>query len=143
MADVSREHNSSPMPGVARNSDPALDISREHHHEHLHHSANAEKGHSEHDHVAYTVGTTRNEPNVIPQADPNDGLHHHHHPAERHISHDIEKGGLEYEEKGSLGRGHALSDPETLEETRPGFFTRFYRRFRPVFHAVIGAFFTG
>lgn len=141
-ADVPREHNTSPMPGVARNPDPALDVVKEHHHEHLHHDANAEKGHNEFDHPAYTTGTT-DEPHVIPRADRNeDALHRRRHaPAE----HDIEKtGGLEYEEKqGSLSKGRNSSDPEIEEEPRRHFFARFYRKYRVFFHVFIGLLFTG
>jgi CNT family concentrative nucleoside transporter len=127
--DASREqHNSSPMPGVAPNPDPALDISKEHHHEHLHHGANAERGHTEQDHVAYTVGTTHNDPGVIPKASPME-------------SHDVEKGGLEYGEKGSLSGGRVETDSDVSGDRH--WFRSFYRRYRIVFHVLIGAFFTG
>jgi CNT family concentrative nucleoside transporter len=146
MADLSREHNSSPMPGVRPNPDPALDISHEHHHGHLHHSANAERGHTEHDQVAYTTGTTFNEPAVIPKPDPNDESYHRH----GHVEHDTEKsGGLEFAEKGSLSKGEASSEPEIVEEHRGFFwllkndFRGFYRRYRIFFHIFIGALFTG
>lgn len=144
MADLSREHNSSPMPGVVRNDDPALDISKEHHHEHLHHGAHAEKGHTEHDHVAYTTGTTE-EPGVIPKADPNDdALHRRHHP-ERHAEHDIEKlGGLEYEEKGSSGKRRSSSDHDAeVENPKRYSLSRLYRQFRLPVHLFIAALFTG
>ncbi|KAF2735756.1 H+/nucleoside cotransporter-like protein [Polyplosphaeria fusca] len=145
MADLSREHNSSPMPGVMRNDDPALDIAHEHHHDHLHHGAHAEKGHTEHDHVAYSTGTTQ-EPGVIPPADPNDdALHRRRHP-EKHAVHDIEKtGGLDYEEKGSFGKGRTSSDPAVIEEEDPKrhTFSRFYKSYRIFFHIFIGMLFTG
>lgn len=131
VVDVSREqHNSSPMPGVAPNPDPALDISKEHHHEHLHHSANAEKGHAEKDHVAYTMGTTVNEPSVIPPASPLE-------------QHDLEKGGLQYGEKSSLKGEPVGTDSDVTTEEKKHRWRSFYRRYRIVFHALIGAFFTG
>ncbi|KAF2189171.1 hypothetical protein K469DRAFT_683614 [Zopfia rhizophila CBS 207.26] len=144
MADISREHNASPMPGVVRNPDPALDIAREHHHEHLHHGVNAENGHQHnHDHVAYTRGTT-DEPGVIPKADPNDdGLHRRRHP-ERPAEHDIEKtGGLEYEEKGSLSNRRTSSDPEEEVDPKRHRISNFYKKYRIFFHIFIGALFTG
>jgi CNT family concentrative nucleoside transporter len=125
VVDAPREgHNSSPMPGVAHNPDPALDPANQHHHDHLHHGANAEKGHTEKDHVAYTSGTTFNDPGVIPQPSP---------------IHDIEKAKLEYGEKGK----HAESDTEPSEANDRHRFRSIYRRYRIVFHILIGAFFTG
>ncbi|KAF2661957.1 hypothetical protein K491DRAFT_710380 [Lophiostoma macrostomum CBS 122681] len=148
---MAHEHNSSPMPGVVRNNDPALDIAREHHHEHLHHSARAEAGHASHDNVSYTTGTTRNEPGVIPPADPNDDALHRRHQHERYTAeHDIEKnGGLEYEEKGSLNKGRSSSDPDAeIKDRKPQYvptwlFYFFKRYWRIISHVVIGALFTG
>jgi CNT family concentrative nucleoside transporter len=147
MADLSREHNSSPMPGVRPNPDPALDVANEHTHEHLHHGANAERGHT--DHVAYTTGTTFNEPSVIPNPDPNDDSYHRH----GHVEHDIEKSGaLEFAEKGSLSKGDGSSEPEGVVERTTILdylfwplrdFKGFYRRFRICFHLFFGALFTG
>jgi CNT family concentrative nucleoside transporter len=132
MADLSHEHNSSPMPGVVRNPDPALDISREHHHEHLHHSALAEKGHSSADHSSYTIGTTV-DPSIIPDAD-----------RRGHAVHDIEKaGGLEYEEKNSLNKSRTGSDPEAEVDPQRHSASRYYRKYRVVVHVFIGALFTG
>lgn len=147
MADLSRDaHNSSPMPGVVRNPDPALDISKEHHHGHIHHGAHAEKGHTEHDHPAYTKGTTVNEPSVIPAPDPNDdALHRHHHP-ERAAEHDIEKtGGFTYDEKNSMRNTRSSSDPHVEEEVDPKrhWVSRLYKRYRVFVHIFIGALFTG
>jgi CNT family concentrative nucleoside transporter len=142
MADAREAHNSSPMPGVVRNTDPALDISHEHYHEHTHHGAHAEKGHTAADHPAYTVGTTYNEPGVIPAADPNDDALHRRHLGEK----DIEKnGGFEFEEKGSLGREQASSGAEVVEEEggRRWSVGALYRRFRLPVHIFIGALFTG
>lgn len=136
MADLSREHNSSPMPGVRPNPDPALDIAHEHHHEHLHHAATAEKGHTERDHPTYTTGTTFNEPGLIPKPDPNDESY-------RHVDHDLEKhGGIEIGEKGSLSKAESPSEREHVEEQKFSF-GAFYKRFRVFFHIFIGALFTG
>ena len=146
MADISREHNNSPQVGVVRNNDPALDIKREHHHEHLHHSARAEAGHTEHDHVAYTTGTTPNEPSIIPAADPNDDALHRRHKAEKYAAeHDIEKtGGLEYEEKGSLGKGRVSSDPDSdIEDPKRHTISSLYRKYRIWVHLFVAALFTG
>ncbi|KAF2743051.1 sodium/nucleoside cotransporter 1 /nucleoside cotransporter 1 [Sporormia fimetaria CBS 119925] len=135
MADINRAHNSSPVPGgVAPNPDPALDVAHEHHHPHLHHSSAAEKGHTERDHPAYTVGTTPNDPGVIPEPSPR---------AANFDNVDIEKkANLGYEEKGSLNR--SSSNPDVVDEQpKRGGFKAFYARFRWAFHILIGAFFTG
>jgi CNT family concentrative nucleoside transporter len=141
MANVSREHNSSPMPGVVPNPDPALDIAHEHHHSHLHHGAHA---HAElrDEKVAYTTGTT-NEPSVIPTPDPNDdALHRLGHPERKEV--DVEKNGAYYEaEHGSLEKeSHANGAAEEVDPKRHSF-SRFYRKYRIFFHILIGAFFTG
>lgn len=139
MSDISREgHNSSPMPGVVRNSDPALDIAKEHDHAHLHHGTHA----ADHDHVAYTTGTTQNEPSVIPIADPNDDALHRR---RLHAGHDIEKtGGIDYEEKGSMSKARSSSDPELMEEDpKKHVISNFYAKYRIFFHIFIGMLFTG
>ncbi|KAF2796138.1 hypothetical protein K505DRAFT_238493 [Melanomma pulvis-pyrius CBS 109.77] len=139
MSDISREeHNSSPMPGVVRNSDPALDIAKEHDHAHLHHGTHA----ADHDHVVYTTGTTHNEPSVIPVADPNDDALHRR---RIHADHDIEKtGGIDYEEKGSMSKARSSSDPELIEEdTKRHLLSNFYAKYRIFFHIFIGMLFTG
>lgn len=137
MADLSREHNSSPMPGVRPNPDPALDIAHEHHHEHMHHAPSAEKGHTEHDHPAYTTGTTFNEPGVIPKPDPNDESY-------RNLDRDLEKeGGIEIGEKGSLSKGESPSERENAVEKPKFSLGAFYKKYRVFFHVFIGALFTG
>jgi concentrative nucleoside transporter, CNT family len=144
MTDINRTHNSSPMPGVVPNPDPALDIAKEHQHPHLHHGAHAEKGHTEHDHMAYTTGTTK-EPHIIPDASPlDDQLHRRHHP-ERHAGHDIEKsGGLAYdEEKGSMSKPRSSDDPVVEVDSQRHLVSKFYATYRMFFHLFIGLFFTG
>lgn len=143
MADVTPAHNSSPMPGVARNPDPALDVANEHTHPHLHHSERVEKAHAQEHNVVYTTGTTPNEPTLLLNADPSsDALHRR-----RHAEHDIEKtGGLDtYEEKGSLSKGRSSSDPEAAEEVDPKSHrvSNFYRKYRIFFHIFLGMLFTG
>jgi len=140
-ADILRDgHNSSPMPGVVRNNDPALDIAHEHDHPHLHHGAHTAA--TNHDHVAYTTGTTSNEPSVIPKADPNDDALHRR---KLHAEHDIEKtGGIDYEEKGSLSKGRNSSDPDLIEEDpKRHSFSGFYAKYRVFFHIFFAMFLTG
>lgn len=144
MADPSREHNASPMPGVHPNPDPALDISNEHHHVHKNHSAFAEKGRS--DEVVYATGTTP-ERGVIPPAIHPDELHHR-----RPADHDIEKTGAYYEaENGSLDKDSPQSeDKEARDEAlkeRFGLFFHvivFWRRWgRILVHIFIAKLMTG
>lgn len=135
------EHNSSPMPGMVQNNDPALDISREHHHEHIHHGASA---HAEtHDDKAYSKGTTLNEPSVIPAQDPNDdALHRRHHPERDEL--DIEKSGGYYEtEHGSLEKDSHTNGVAEEADPKRHKFSGFYRRYRIFFHIFIGMLFTG
>lgn len=142
MAAVSPEHNSSPMPGVVRNPDPALDIAHEHHHEHLHHGGAAHADLT--DHKAYTAGTTPNEPSVIPPRDPNDdALHRLGHPERKDV--DIEKsGGGYYEtEQGSLEKDSHTNGVAEDEEPKKHTFSMYYRRFRIFVHIFIGMLFTG
>ncbi|KAF2864874.1 sodium/nucleoside cotransporter 1 /nucleoside cotransporter 1 [Massariosphaeria phaeospora] len=138
MADLKHEHNSSPMPGVVANPDPALDIKREHHHEHVHHGAHAEKGQFASDNPAYTSGTTM-EPSVIPMADPNDDALHRRRLAE----HDIEKTGGVYEENGSFSKDRNSSNPDGEDDPKRHGFSNFYTKYRLFFHIFIGMFFTG
>jgi CNT family concentrative nucleoside transporter len=139
--DLSREgHNSSPMPGVVRNNDPALDIAKEHDHTHLHHGAHAAAVH--HDNIVYTTGTTYNEPSIIPAADPNDDALHRRH---LHGEHDVEKsGGLYGEEKVSMSKGRSSSDPDLAEvDPKRHYVADFYAAYRLFFHIFIGMLFTG
>lgn len=142
LIDKMAEHNSSPMPGVVRNPDPALDIAHEHQHTHLHHSSHA-KPEGSHENVVYTSGTTVNEPRVIPAQDPNDDALHRLGQADRKEV-DIEKSGGYYEtEHGSLGKD---SNPNGVaEEADPQRhnFARLYRKYRFVFHIFIAMLFTG
>ncbi|KAF1851503.1 sodium/nucleoside cotransporter 1 /nucleoside cotransporter 1 [Cucurbitaria berberidis CBS 394.84] len=138
-ADLRVEHNSSPMPGVVRNNDPALDIAREHEHEHVHHSARA----SHTDNVVYTTGTT-DDRSTVPTPSAQDSHLHHRHPLdEKHVEHDLEKSaGYDYEvEKGT----HSSADPELEAEKRKKWYSPsvLYRKYRLPVHIFIGALFTG
>lgn len=121
-------HNSSPQHHVVPNLDPALEISNEHHHRHLHHDAFAEKGRE--DEVVYSKGTTF-EKSIIPEESPQDhDLHRRRHP---------EKGGVEVEdaEKGVSPIRSEEADPQTHT------FSRFYAKYRIFFHLFIWLLFTG
>ncbi|KAF1935559.1 H+/nucleoside cotransporter-like protein [Clathrospora elynae] len=138
MAESREQHNGSPMPGVVRNNDPALDIAREHDHQHVHHSARA----AHPDNIVYTTGTTDDRSNV-PNASAQDSHVHHRHPLdEKHASQDLEKaGGYDYEVEKATG---SSSDPEGEVEKKERYsFSVLYRRFRLPIHIFIGALFTG
>jgi CNT family concentrative nucleoside transporter len=130
-----REHNNSPMPGVARNNDPALDIAREHQHEHVHHSAHALPA----DNAVYTTGTTDEKSNI-----PNQDSHlHHRHLDEKHVDLDIEKAdGYNYEVEKAT---HSTSDPEPEIEKKKWWtsLSAFYRKFRLPIHLYLAFHFTG
>lgn len=133
---------------LAHNPDLALHESREHHHEHLHHSAHALQGRT--DDVVYSKGTT-DEPSVIPRADINDDyMHRHKHAEAARGSSDIEKP-HKYEEKDSktydAEKGSIISpahtaDPEHSDPQRHKV-SRFYKKYRIFFHLAILALFTG
>ncbi|KAI9837113.1 MAG: hypothetical protein M1819_000764 [Sarea resinae] len=127
------DHNASAQHGVAPNPDPALNISREHHHPHLHHDAFAEKGRE--DEVVFSKGTSFDKP-TIPDQNP------HGHGRAQLNELEGAKGGVDVadEEKGSIG------PVETEEEALPqaGFgIDRFYRRYRVFVHIFIWLLFTG
>jgi CNT family concentrative nucleoside transporter len=134
MADIRDQHNGSPMPGVARNDDPALDIAREHDHPHVHHSARA----AHPDNIVYTTGTTDEKTSKLFQPSALDSHLH-----QRHSAGDIEKaGGYDYEVEKAT---RSSSDPEMEAEKKLWYtsFSAFYRAFRLPIHVFIGALFTG
>ncbi|KAL1620969.1 putative h+ nucleoside cotransporter [Diplodia seriata] len=127
---MAAEHNSSPQQHVAANPDPALDVSREHFHPHLHHDDTAEKGHR--DEIAYSQGTTHGAATI-----PAESTVHHRGASEK----SMEKEGvidIDDAEKGSTSQV-ARAD----EEKKRGPVGRFYSRFRIFFHLFIWLFFTG
>ena len=136
--DVTRDsaelHNTSPQYQVERNTDPSLDMSKEHRHAHLHHNASATAGR---DHVEYSIGTTF-ESSTMPPQDPQDhALHRRHHPEEE----DRIKAGavnITNAEKGTLS-------PAVSEEEDPQTHTlaRFYGKFKIGFHVFAWLLFTG
>ena len=126
-------HNASPQIGVIRNNDPALDIAREHHHGHLHHSAAAVKGLE--NEVSYTKGTT-DEPSTIPRADAMDNALHRRHKVEEsgYASKMME---VQDEEKGTMSHTPSEEDP------RHHGLSNWYSRFRVFVHIFIFMLFTG
>ncbi|KAF2820265.1 H+/nucleoside cotransporter-like protein [Ophiobolus disseminans] len=135
MAD--RAHNSSPMPGVHPNPDPALNIAQEHEHQHLHHSAHA--AHVDNSTPVYTSGTTDEKVSKLLQPSAQDSHLQH-----RHVGGDLEKNGgfADYEEK----RTRSSSDPdhEIEVEKKPWYSPSvLYRKYRLPVHIFIGMFFTG
>jgi CNT family concentrative nucleoside transporter len=135
MAD--REHNSSAMPGMTHNPDVALDRSREHTHEHVHHSTHAV--HQDNSTPVYTTGTTDEKVSKLLQPSAQDS-HLQHRGA--YPPQDVEKsGGLDYEEKGT----RSSSDPEAEDVEKKKWYSPsvLYRRYRLPAHILIGALFTG
>jgi CNT family concentrative nucleoside transporter len=130
---------------LVHNPDLALHESREHHHEHLHHSNNAEKGRT--DDVHYTKGTT-NEPGMVPRPDVNDDYLHRHKQHERDSS-SAGKDQVNYDEKDykyDAEKGHiSPTHTQNAEEADPQRHkvSRFYKKYRIVFHLVLAALFTG
>ncbi|KAK5163022.1 hypothetical protein LTR04_002802 [Oleoguttula sp. CCFEE 6159] len=131
-------HNASSQRNVATNHDPALDVSHEHRHGHLHHDAFAERGRE--DEIAYSKGTTH-ESSVIPDQDPQDHyLHRRHHP---------EKQGHEMEEKSAVfvdaerGDITPTATPAQEEDPKSHKLSGFYSRYRILFHLFIWLLFTG
>ncbi|KAF2853608.1 H+/nucleoside cotransporter-like protein [Plenodomus tracheiphilus IPT5] len=137
MADM-RDHNSSPMPGVAHNPDPALDIAREHEHQHVHHSARA----AHPDNIVYTSGTTDDRSTVPTPSAQDSHLHYRHQSDEKHGQHDFEKaGGYDYEVEKAT---HSSGEHEPEAEKKPWYSPSvLYRKYRLPIHIFIGKFFTG
>ncbi|KAJ6193041.1 sodium/nucleoside cotransporter 1 /nucleoside cotransporter 1 [Bipolaris maydis] len=138
MADIREPHNASPQEGVARNNDPALDIAHEHQHPHVHHSPRA----AHPDNVVYTTGTTDEKPSEFLSASAQDS-HAHSHPVIADEKHQLGKnGGYDYEVEKAT---RSSSDPDMEGEKRKKWYSpsSLYKKYRPVFHIVIGMFFTG
>ena len=130
-ADLPKEHNTSPQHHVTPNSDPALNVSREHHHAHLHHDTYSEQDRE--DEVVYSKGTTF-ERSTIPHQDPLDhALHRRSNAAE----HDSGRVDVADAEKGTLEPVRSEEDPQTHT------FSTFYAKHRIYFHLFIWLLFTG
>jgi hypothetical protein len=126
--EVKHGHNTSTQHDVELNSDLALHLSREHHHQHIHHSAHAQKGRT--DEPFYSKGTT-SEISAIPDAGPQDHeLHRRHHPEKNGFAHgDAEQGGN--------------INPIQEEDPQTHAFSGFYVYWRTFFHIFIFLLFTG
>ena len=123
-------HNASSQQDVRQNPDLALHFSREHQHQHLHHSERAEAGRT--DEVVYSKDTTfgkEHGPHVPEQIHEDQQLHHRHHEKNNAIQ-DAEIGEL----------GLVASDEDEPKKHR---FSRFYARYRIFFHLFIWLLFTG
>jgi concentrative nucleoside transporter, CNT family len=111
------------------NPDPALEVSHEHHHEHLHHDAKITREES----TVYTKGTT-DEPHIIPHADPLDGVH------KRNVNASYEKGEdvrVADTEKGNI------SSLEEEEDPREHKLSNLYAKYKVFVHLFIFLLFTG
>ena len=129
-ADVPHGHNSSVQQHVVPNNDPALDISREHNHGHLHHSARAEQGRE--DGVVYSKDTT-SEKSTIPHQDAQDHDLHR-----RHLGNETKMATETVDaEKGTLSPVRSEEDPQTHT------LSSFYAKYRIFVHLFIWLLFTG
>lgn len=129
-------HNASLQHDVHINPDPALDVSNEHHHEHLHHNAFAEKGH--HDEPAYSTGTTL-EPSAIPDQE---SRTHGYAENKHRLKGDTGKGEARVVDT-EKGRAPTPTDPEQNEDVSKGKAAQYYAKYRIVVHLIILLFFTG
>lgn len=126
--EIQHGHNASPQCNVEPNSDLALHLSREHHHQHLHHNQISERGRK--DEVVYSQGTTFEKSN-IPDPDPQDHEMHRRHHAEKN---DLT---VQDAEKGNLNPVPGEEDPQTHT------LSRYYVHFRIGVHLFIWLLFTG
>jgi concentrative nucleoside transporter, CNT family len=107
-----------------------LDVSHQHHHAHLHHDANAERGRD--DEVAYAAGTSFQKSD-IPDQSPQDIDYHR-----RRHSEKAAETGVGDAEKGTV------TPVSTNDEDPPKRgFSAFYARYRIFFHLAIWLVFTG
>ena len=127
---IDSDHNASSQVHDNRNHDLALDKKHDHHHAHLHHSLNAEKGLG--DQVAYSKDTAF-ERSTIPHQTPHD------HELYRRAQGDNFKEPSEIidPETGRLSPGYAEEDPQSHG------LSSFYSRYRTFFHLLVWLVFTG
>jgi len=123
VVDVESQHYSQPAHLVGHD-DPAMEISHQHQHPHLHH-AGAAVPDAKHT-AMYTTGTTL-DPSSIPDQN-----------SQYRGSHDSKR--FQTEKTGPV----QSSDSEGESDVKKtGWFKTMYIRFRPVVHFLIWAFFTG
>lgn len=125
-----RDHDSSPQQIVIQNNDPALQNSHEHHRDHMHYNAHAEKGQG--DEVNYSYGATFGE-DTIPHQDSQD----HDIPRRRHADMAKEPAAAVDLEQGTMSPSRSEEDPQTHP------FSNFYKRYRTFFHLCFWIVFTG
>ena len=129
-AKASHQHNASAQQRVVPNNNPALDISHEHNHGHLHHSAHAEQGRD--DEVVYSKDTTFEKSSIPPQDPQDHDLHRRHLGNETKIA-----TGAVDAEKGTLSPIRSEEDPQTHTVST------FYAKYRIFFHVFVWLLFTG
>ncbi|KAK2038499.1 NupC family nucleoside transporter [Colletotrichum somersetense] len=112
-----------------RNSDPALEINNQHHHQHLHHSDRVDaKGHE--DNVAYA----RTGDSTVP---------HQSHLQQTGAPHDIEKGDKLSGPPDYDGEKNGTVSSHGEEDKKPSKFKTLYRRYKWAVHLFIFCLFTG
>lgn len=116
---------------VVHNSVQSMDMSREHHHGHLHHDAKVERG--QEGEITYSEGTIIEKGTTSLEDQQNHTLHR------RNYTNPIKSGSLEIvdTEKADIIPVAAEEDPQSLG------FSTIYIRYRVFFHLVIWLVFTG
>lgn len=127
-------HNAAPQHGVAPNPDPALDITREHQHEHVHHAPSAQTPTN----VVYTSHTTQDHSIIADQNTAHDANLHRRSGGDRKNS----NGSLGiYEKNQNLDindaeKGSSIPDASRdhdEEKKEKGKFALFYAKYRIFF----------
>jgi len=136
---ASLEHNRSSQQHVVLNDDPALEVSHEHFHAHLHHDELAERGRD--DDIAYSNGTTFEKSNILDQGVMDHNLHRRKHPQGQVSKNGKGTIGITDEERGSIGPEGMSREAE--EDPQDHQWSHFYARYRIFFHLFIFLLFTG
>ena len=123
-------HKHIPQQNMVQNDDPTFRISNEHHHGHVHHDADAEKGRE--DEVIYSYGTTF-EGRTIPHQNPQDHDLHRR----LHVDMAKEPAAAVDPEQGAISPSRSEEDPQSHS------FSNFYKRYRIFFHLFVWIVFTG
>ncbi|KAK1975984.1 NupC family nucleoside transporter [Colletotrichum cereale] len=132
VTEVNKTNTSAGSTPPRRNSDPALEINNQHHHQHLHHSARVDaKGHD--DNVTYA----RTGDSTVP--------HQSHLQQHADVPHDIEKGDKlsgppDYDGEKT---GVVSSNEEEEKKKKPSMLKTLYRRHKWVVHVFFFCLFTG